>query len=191
MDLTNKTEYFEKIEKLKNDFYTDNTKNMFFKKKQKMECANSISKQIDLTLLLNYTICIIPNTNKIHIDYTIFKSYAHPDIFININNKLIEVLDICKQQYGGYEIYVNIESLTVSALERYKELMLYFSKLCNDSQLNYTDYLKRCVIYNSPHFIDNMKTIIYPLLTKKTIEIIEFYNKKDSDIIKKHIFETL
>lgn len=188
MESVNKNEYVEKIEKLKNDFYNDNTKNMFFKKKQKIECANLITQQMDLNVLLNYTICIIPNTNKIHVDYTIFKTYAHPDIFININNKLIETLNICKQQYGSFEIYVNIETLTVSALERYKDLMQYFSKLCNDSQLNYTDFLNRCVIYNSPSFVENIKLFIFPFLTKRTCEIMEFYNKNQNEEIKKQIF---
>jgi len=190
-NIDEKNQLVEKIEKLKTDFYTENNKNIFFKKKQKMECANSISQQIDLEQLLNYTFCFIPNSNKIHIDYNIFKTYAHTDIFQIIVNKLIEVLNIYKNKYGCFEIYVNLDTVTISAFERYKELLLLFSKICNEDGLKYTEFLNRCVIYNSPNFIEHIKTIIYPMLTKKTCEIIEFYNKNHSDEIKKHVFNSI
>jgi hypothetical protein len=183
-----KMEYIEKLEKLKTNYYNDNIKNSIFKKKQKMECASIISREMDIEQLMDYTICIIPNTNKIHIDYTIFKTYANPEIYENINTKLINVLNKCKELNTNFEIFINIDTLTISALDRYRNLLQYFSKICNDDELKYTDFLQRCVMYNSPSFVDNIKMFIFPFLTPKTRNMIEFYHKKDSDFIKNELF---
>jgi hypothetical protein len=43
-------------------------------------------------------------------------------------------------------------------------------------------------MYNSPSFAENIKIFIYPFLTKKTCELMEFYNKNESEEIKKEIF---
>ena len=73
---TQSTNIMDQIEQFKKDFYQTNGKNTFFKKTQKQECANLISKTFDINEMIRKTVYVIPGTNQIFFDYTIFKLYA-------------------------------------------------------------------------------------------------------------------
>ena len=76
----------EQLEQYKNEYYNENSKNRVFKSKQKMDCAARIAAQVSLEDLLSKTMFILPNTNKVFIDYSVFKVYAHPGIYDKIIN---------------------------------------------------------------------------------------------------------
>jgi hypothetical protein len=61
------------LQKLQNEFYNNSNKNLFFKNKQKLNCATNISSQCDLNTLCSNTFIIIPNSNKIFMDYDILQ----------------------------------------------------------------------------------------------------------------------
>jgi hypothetical protein len=66
------------LEKYKSSYYSENKKNVFFKKDQKMDMASKIATEFNLDDLIRKTIYIIPGTNQIYFDYNVFKMYAHP-----------------------------------------------------------------------------------------------------------------
>ena len=80
------------LQKLQNEFYNNSNKNFFFKNKQKLDCAQNIGNQYDLVTLLNNTFINIPNTNKIFMDYTIFKLFANPNNYDNIISYLYQLI---------------------------------------------------------------------------------------------------
>ena len=71
----------EKIDSLKNNYYTENKKNTFFKSGQKFDCANTIVQQMNKTDLFNSIIRI--NENQLLVNYTMFKTIIHPAIYID------------------------------------------------------------------------------------------------------------
>jgi hypothetical protein len=178
--------YMKKIEELQRNYFSSNNKNILFKKKQKLDCATNISKSIDLEQVLNMTFYNIGNTNIIYIDYTIFKTYAHPEIYETIAIKLINTIQNCIKKYGSFEIYVNLESITVSAFERYKKVLEIFWKITNEENIDISSYLNICIVLNSPSVIDTLKVLMNPFFSKKSKEVCRYYSKEESiEIIKK------
>ena len=66
-----------KINALKEEFYSNNKKNTFFKNKQKLEYAKTVSNNIDLEILLKSTFLTNDKINVILFQYPIFKNYAN------------------------------------------------------------------------------------------------------------------
>jgi hypothetical protein len=79
-------DFSKRINELTSQYYSDNKKNMFFKSNQKMECASVVSNQIGINELIQNTIFLIPDTNSVFMDYTVFKTYATPDNYPKIVN---------------------------------------------------------------------------------------------------------
>ena len=76
----------EEVKEFQDSYYSQNTKKMFLKNSQKIECANKITEKFDIFDLIKKTIYIIPNTNKVYIDYLIYKLYANPNVYNDIIN---------------------------------------------------------------------------------------------------------
>lgn len=180
--------FMQKIEELQKDYFSTNSKNTIFKKKQKLECATNISKCIDLEQALNMTFYNIVNTNIIYIDYTIFKTYAHPEINEIIAIKLINTIQNCIQKYGCFEIYINLETITVSAFERYKNILEIFWKITTEQSIDISSYLNQCIVLNSPSVIDTLKVLMNPFFSKRSKELSRYYSKEESKEIIKNIF---
>lgn len=173
----------DKIKILTETYDSDHKKAVFFKKSQKMDRAEMVSQNIQLNDLLEHTVYTMPNTNKIFIDYLYFKTYAYPDIYDKVADRLIVILDEIKLSYGNYEIFVNLDSITISALERHKNLIKIFYDICIKNNLTYSKFLTKCVFYNVPNMIDTIKVVLFPFLMPNVRNIIEFYNKTQTDYI--------
>jgi hypothetical protein len=179
----NKDDLLNKIAAVTDKYDSENNKNRIFKTSQKMERAARVSESVDLTDLLENTIYNMPNTNRVFIEYPVFKKYAHPDIYANIVNHFIRVLEEKKNQYGNFQIYVNLETITVSAVERHKSLMKLFSDTCITQNRKFSCYLEKCIFYNMPNIIDAIKIVLFPFVMPQTRKIIEFFNKEQTDKI--------
>ena len=119
------------IEKTKSEFYSESGgKNTFFKKQQKYDCAKQVVSNISLEVLLNRTCSIVENTNCVHIDYPLLKTYASPEIFETIADDIIMKFQQIKDTYGCLQVFFNLDGFTVSAAERYKGLIETFCAKC-------------------------------------------------------------
>jgi len=114
------------IKEFQNNYYSVNKKNFFFKKQQKIDCATEISEKCDINTLLNNSVFIIPNTNSIFFDYTIFKVFANPANYNNIINHINHLINYCIQYFERYNVHINLSSFTITAYERYKKLIMDF-----------------------------------------------------------------
>ena len=180
--------YMKKIDQLQKNYFSTNNKNILFKKKQKLDCATNISKSIDLEEALNMTFYNIGNTNIIYFDYTIFKTYAHPEIYETIAIKIINTIQNCIKKYGSFEIYVNLESTTVSAFERYRKVLEIFWKITIEQNIDNSSFLNLCVILNTPSVIDTLKVLMNPFFSQRSKEVSRYYSKEESIEIIKNLF---
>ena len=181
MERNNETELINKINTLRNQYYSDSGKNVFFKNKQKKECATTICNSIGLEQIIDKTAYYIPNSNKVFFDYTIFKMYATPE---NYDRIVSHALLMCRDKisdHGKFEIHINLNTFTVSACERYKDIIQIFCNECLRSNTRYSINLSKLVVYNSPNMIDSISRIILPFIDPIVRNKITLYNKLESD----------
>jgi hypothetical protein len=178
-------DFLEKLNEVKEQYYSTHSKNTFFKKSQKMECAKYISNLFDLNELIDKTVYVIPNTNTLYIDYTVFKHYANPDNYANLIEHIMNIFKYVIEYYSNYEVYVNLETFTVSSAERYKELIQTFCTKCLNDTIKYGDLLTKFHILNTPSVMELIIKIFKPFVNPVVMDKLIFYKKDESaEIIK-------
>ena len=181
----------QELDNFQNTYYSQNGgKNTVFKKSQKFDCASQISNNFDIQLLLNNTIYIITDTNKIFIDYTVFKLYGHPDNYKLIIDRLFSLFSETINNYGFYECHINLNTFTITAAERYKDIIEIFCNECLQNQpTKYALFLSNMHIYNSPSMIDYISKMFMKYIEPTVRTKINIHNKNDSDLKIKTIHE--
>ena len=182
-------EILGKIDELKKQYYNENEKNTFFKKKQKIECANAISQNFNMQQLMNSTVFIIPNTNHIYFNYPLFKTYAHIDIYGVLIEHALAVLNICIDNYGSFEMHVNLNTFSISAAERYYNAIRLFCDECLKNQKDYYQKIKNMHIYHAPSLFDKISILLDRFINPVIKSKIKKYTKEDSEIVIKKLYE--
>jgi CRAL/TRIO domain len=172
--------FLNEIDRLKNEFYAKQQKNMFFKSKQKNECASMISNTLNLEQLMQNTFILIPNTNNVYINYELFKTFVNPDIYQHVISYIRNLFTYCINTYGTYNVHFNMNSFTVSAAQRYKDLIMMYNSECIKYNSRLAEKINSFIIYNTPNVIENIATLLSPLIETNVRERIILYNKTDS-----------
>jgi len=182
---------FQTIEDLKTQYYEQNEKKIIFKRKQKLDCAEAISSHIELQKLLDATIFIIPNTSHIFFNYPTFKTFAHPGVYDAIVQHAMTQLNYCIDKYGSYEMHINLDTFSVSAVERYNEGIRLYCNECLKSQCEYYSKITNMHMYNVPSLIDAIAKLldgfIHPEIKTKIIK----YTREESNIVIPQLYAML
>lgn len=173
------------LNKIKTDFYTqEGGKNTFFKNLQKQKCSEIITSKININELLKNTIYIIPNTNKVYLDYPLFKHFANNSNCNEIIDYLISLLNHCTFIYGQYEMHINLKGFSISAAERYKSsIQLFCSKCCMQNIKNGNNFSKLLInmyIYNTPSIIENITLLFSSFMDPAIPEKLILITKEQS-----------
>ena len=168
------------IEKLKTEFYGSSKKSLFFTKKQKFECASQIMTKLSLDSLLQNTCRIIPQYGLVYIDYVMFKSYATPEIFDYIADYIIQVFSDFRKDRGHLAVAINLDTFTISALERYKPIISIFCDKCFQQRNEFEKSLETFSIYNIPSTFDTIRILIAPLVAEEIRDKIRLVGKPES-----------
>jgi len=183
MNTTPELESFnKKISELTNSYYSENKKNLFFKSSQKMDCASNVTNQIGIDNLIQNSVYIIPNTNFVFMDYTVFKTYATPENYSKIVNYILTLFDYCINTFGEYTTYVNLDTFTISAAQRYKSVIELFLNTCMSSNTEYSIRITKMFICNTPNTFHNISNILNPFIdqnVKSKIVLIDKTSSKD------------
>jgi hypothetical protein len=171
----------DRINKLRTDFETNNKKSVFSSKQYKFDCANNVLKTIDIDTLLNSTLIILPNSYHLFFDYTIFKTFAVPELYEKIMNFAIEKISYCINTYGHYEMHVNFNTFSVSAFYRYKTIIEMYSHECNTNHKEFHEKIKKMHIYNIPITIETISQLIGPLMPLQVRQKVIKYDKVASE----------
>jgi hypothetical protein len=166
-----------KIANIQTQFYDEQGgKSWFQKSQQKTKCAVAITQTIPLNDLFIKTFYIIPNTNQVYIDYPAFKTFAHTDIYAGITQYILQLFRQCIDENGSYEVHINLKSFTMTAAQRYRDMI---SQFCNECFVNDTTFNSRLVclnIYHSPKMFDAISSLFSGFIdeqTKSKIRIIQ------------------
>jgi hypothetical protein len=172
-----------KIDKLKDEFYSSSSKHVFFKKTQKFECANKIITKLPIEALLGKTCRILLTHKLVYIDYTIFRSYASPETFDIISDYIIQTFREFRDKNGYLVVGINLDKFTISAFERYKHIIQIFCDKCFRQQNEFSKSLAMFSIYNVPTTFDSIKKIISPFVMEDVIAKINLFGKVESEPI--------
>jgi hypothetical protein len=170
-------ELSKKIEALKNDFYSTTGKPVLFKNTIKKQCATMVSNEIGIDTLLAHSIFVLPNTNKIFFDYTRFKLYANPDNYKQIVGFISEKIRACVYHYGTYEVHANLDTFSVSACHRYKEVIQLFCNYCISANSDYSNELTHMYIYYTPSMFHQISAILRPIIDVSILSKLVIYDK--------------
>ena len=151
-----------RINSLKNEYYSENKKNLIFKNNQKFDCANTIVQNINKTDLFNQIICI--QENQLLFNYTIFKTIIHPDIYIDFIYHIFQINDQILATYATYDVIVDFKGLTMTGVERYKNFITTLSLEGQKNKKNFLQKLGQVQIINPPFMIANIGKILLPLM---------------------------
>jgi hypothetical protein len=167
------------LSKFKDLYYNENPKKIIQKKAQKYELARSIAVRFDINILLQKTAYIIPETNKIFINYIIFKQFAEPNnyaLFVKYVQNLVSIVIEKKQTF---ECHINIDSFTISAAERYKGVIGVFT----EGVFGHTDHMDAIYVYNSPVMIAKISKLLLHLIDQPTKNKVTLVNKTVSEFM--------
>jgi hypothetical protein len=128
---------------------------------------------------------IIPSSNKIYIDYPLFKRFIiDPNQYDQVLSEFQSLVTEVKQKYISYEIHFNALSVTAKTPIKYHHFsqLLYISNICN------TDEIDTLVVYNVSKLIDNCSTIIINVIGKEYKNKIELFTKSESEVLLNSLF---
>jgi len=151
-------------------------KNMFFKNSQKKELAKSVCEQFDLQQLFAMSAYRVQNTNRIYLNYSIFKLYANPAIYELIISHMLTLYDTCIYDHGSYFLYINLDGFTISAADRYKDFIMQYSNMSS----NYTRFLEKMQILNTPTSFEAIIKMLKPFIAKDVGVRMETMTKSES-----------
>lgn len=172
MDSDEREDYFKQLEGARTKFYEQNGKNLVFKNKQKLECAQSVTKEFDLQKMIECTAFIVPNSNVVYYNYLVFKIYGNESNRIEVYSHIMGLINSVLEKYDTFEVHVNLKSFTISACHRYYTMI---SSTFDENTL-LTDKMSKLVIYNTPHLLDQITSVLYSSV-KAVLPKTEYYYK--------------
>jgi hypothetical protein len=139
-----------------------------------------MSQTFNLQDMIQKTVFIIPGTNKMIFDYTVFKLYACPDNYNEIIDYIIRLYDCLLLQYSTFEANIILDSFTISAAERYKGVIQLFCSKCMNTQTKYSNLTEKINIYYTPSMMESISTLLKPFIDKELGERIVLFSKPES-----------
>ena len=151
----------ENIKRIQDRYYSVSKKTLFNKKELKNDCAELITQNISLNELVSKTVYIIPDTNRVFVDYTIFKTFATPSSYQAVVDTLVSKIISIINKCGTFEIHLNLNSLTVTGLDRYNSIFkVYYDTCCSNGLYYDKDKIDKLVILNTPMVISTLIPLI-------------------------------
>lgn len=181
-------ELIDEINNYKEDFYSKNSKNVIFKKNQKNELAQEISNQFDINRLLNSTAFQIKNTENIFFDYTVFKLFANETNYNYIIQHVMNIFNHCIVHFNKIVVHVNLDTFSVSAAERYKNIIILFNNACISSESDYESKIPNWYIYNTPNVLNMIHRLLKNIIDPNIIKKAQMYPKYESPSKLKELF---
>jgi len=105
------------------------------------------------------------------LDYRFFKLIGNPNNYELFLNYLMNQIEEILTQTNLFNLYFNIDTITLIELDKYSIFFIRVAKLFSEK---YPDCLQNFYILGSGFMFDNMKNLFSFILPKKTREKIQF-----------------
>jgi hypothetical protein len=114
------------------------------------------------------------NNNSLIIDYNYFKYFASNQTYNLITQIITNNIDIILQKNDLFIVYVNMNKLTITEIDKHKDFIKYISAFLKE---RYPNKLSKCFVYNAPFVFSQLFNIICLFIDKETqskIELVKF-----------------
>jgi hypothetical protein len=170
---------YNKVKELHDLFYISNKKNTIIKNDQKLQCAKYISSFFEAKELIQHTI-ICNGDNKIYINYAFFKMYGNEDIYDLFINYLLNSFILCIEQFGNFEIHINLKGFTISSVDRYKMLIKLFCDKALSINTPFASLMDKMFIYNSPSVLKTFNEMFNSYINPVIYDKLQFLSDSSS-----------
>ena len=171
----------DELEQFKSTYYSGNKKNFIFKTEQKHDLANKIYSEFGQDELFKKSVYQIKGTNKVYINFPVFKTFVNHSNYKEFVLFTQSIFNKCIKTHGIFECHVNLDGLTITAVERHQRLVELF---CTDPSerdgMEYTMFLTKVYIYNTPSVIDNITNLLKKLLDPDILKRLIKYSRAES-----------
>lgn len=150
-----------KIQSVQDQYYKEHTKKTFFKKAQKKDCANRVVDEIGLNALIEKTIHYQEGTNTILFNYSVFKTFVNDDIYDKLITYFVELLEYGRKYYNRIDIKIDLDGLTITGMERYKNFIEMSMGVFSDK---YDNLIANCILMNAPAFTHQLIRIFSTII---------------------------
>ena len=170
----------EQINSLKNEFYSNNQKKIIFKNKQKFDYAKVVSDSINLEFLITNTFITNKETDIILFQYPIFKNYATYDNIKEILNYFVNLVVDKIKTFNQYRLYVNLESYSITAHERFKNMYIMLFEIDSENHIIFNDKLLSLTVLNSPHILSTLNSFFSSFVDNNVVNKVTLISKKQT-----------
>ena len=109
-------------------------------------------------------------------------------IYNEFINYVLYLFDETILEYNSLVVQIDADTITPSAVERYKPVIVKFNERCVHT--NYIGYLQKWIIYNVPTFIDSFVNILTIIIHPDILHSLEKYSKEESVEKLKELFRS-
>ena len=131
---------------------------------------------------LKNTVYILPDSNRIFLNYEIFKYYGNPENYEEIVNYILSLILLCISKFESFEFHVNINSFTISAAQRYTPVIQLFMNKCIMNNTEFAKLLTKMIVYNTPTLMNDISRLLRPMIDPIVTSKITFYSKKETPV---------
>jgi len=163
----------QQMQEYTNKYYKKNKKNSLFKTSQKFDCAKEMSNHFSNETLLQSNIYIIPNSNFIYIDYPLVKQFLCPDNYELVCNYFFDLNQTVLKTNSHFNIRVDLKSFTVTAAQRYRDLIKHFCSLYLDATEQSTK-IEKIQIVNPPSVMKILLKLFAPFISQESLNKVQF-----------------
>lgn len=155
----------QKVQAFKQQYYSKEQKSSLFSSSKKLKCAQQVANEFKLQDLMHDSIFIMKDTCKIFVDYPRVKSFVHPDNYSQVTQHVFSLSETILQSHPNFELHINLKSFTVTAAQRYKELITLF---CHQylNTTNESDKLSFLYIYDPPKMVQVIQNMFSPFISQ-------------------------
>ena len=168
-------------------FYTQHAKRQFFAKNtQKFQCAEHVLSSCSFEDLMRQTCHTLTpradGTPRLHFYYPRFKTFASTSIYGRDIDYVIAFVQatLATSPTGHFEYHVSLESFTVTAAHRYKDLVAQFSDVCFQRNTGFSEHLDGLYLYHVPSCGQQVAQLLLPLIPPETRPKLKVLDKQQS-----------
>lgn len=167
---SNNTDITDQLAAFKNKYKEQKSSLFSLKSTRNMERAKEITSNISIEKLLSKTIFNVENTNKIYMDYPNFKLFTTPEIYDVMLEYVDKLLHNCVNTYGSVELHANLNTFTITAANRYKDLIQRFCKQFFQSDSKYNNEITKIYLHNYPKIIPILNSLFSGFVDDKSYD---------------------
>lgn len=112
--------------------------------------------------------------NAIIFDYPTFKSFARAEMYADFTEYILSLIQKCIIQHGSFEMHLNLQTFSMTAAQRYSEMIRMFCRQCLRCETEFSQLLTKMYVYNSPRVLGSISACFVGFVDDHVRSKIEF-----------------